>query len=100
MKEILLDDMNQPKSFLIFSDAMTNTVGDTPKIGKEGHQSSADKNATTAQTRTIGVQVVCGPVESMFLYHTSDFVKGGANIMVEVQRLAMSDLAKLLAKHG
>ena len=95
-----LDENNQPKSFMVFSDAMTNTVGDTPKIGKSGHQSSADKNGTTAQTRTIGVQVVCGPVEGMFLYHTSDFVKGGANIMVEVQRLAMSDLARLLAKHG
>jgi hypothetical protein len=70
-----LDAMNQPHSFLIFSDAMTNTVGDTPKIGKSGHQSLADKNGTTTQSRTIGVQILCGPVEGMFLYHTSDFVK-------------------------
>ena len=39
-----LDEFNQPKSFLIFSDGMTNTVGDTPKFGKQGYQSSADKN--------------------------------------------------------
>ena len=95
-----LDEKNQPKSFFIFSDAMTNSVGDTPKIGKKGFQSTSDKNAKAINNRTIGVEVVCGPVVGMFLYHTGDFVRGGANIMVEVQRQAMSDLALELAKYS
>ena len=95
-----LDEFQQPKKFLLFFDAITNKVGDTPKYGKQGFQSSLDKNAKTLENRTIGVYVVCGPVKGMFLYHTNDFIEVGANIMIEVQRQAMSDLARKLQNFG
>ncbi len=69
-------------------------------IGKDGYKSSTNKNCTKIANRTIGVEVVCGPVKGMFLYHAGDFVGGGANLIVEIQRLAMSDLADLLKKKG
>ncbi len=42
----------------------------------------------------------CGPIKGMFLYHAGDFIAGGANLMIELQRQAMSDLTGLLKKNG
>jgi hypothetical protein len=46
------------------------------------------------------VEVVCGPVDAIFLYHTDDMIIGGANCMIEIQRQIIIDLANELHKHG
>ena len=44
-------------------------------------------------TRVIGVEVVCGPIDEVFLYLVDDLVGGGANFMIEVLRRALKDLS-------
>jgi hypothetical protein len=48
--------------------------------------------------RLIGVKVVCGPIDTHFLYSTDDLVSGGANIMIEVMRQCFKDLSVELEK--
>ena len=47
-----------------------------------------------------GVEVVCGPIQGVFLYYTDNFNSSGANIMIEVQRQALKDVADMLADLG
>lgn len=47
--------------------------------------------------RVIGIIVVCGPIETRFVYSLDDLVYGGANTMIEVMRQAFHDLAVLLS---
>jgi hypothetical protein len=94
-----LDKYGQPIQCLIFSDAITTTRGDTPNWGK--FKSKGDDGAPTTENRTIGVEVYCGPIKTIFLYHTDEFGMGhGANIMIEVQRQTLKDLADLLKDEG
>jgi hypothetical protein len=41
----------------------------------------------------IGAEVICGPINKVFLYHTDNLVGGGANTMVEVVRQVLYDLS-------
>jgi hypothetical protein len=50
--------------------------------------------------RCMGVEVICGPINTVFLYYTDDFIKKGSNLMVEVMRRAISKLRELLAEKG
>ena len=52
----------KPTSFFIYCDVITEYTGLTPKIGRSGHQSNKEKNNPKLGNRTIGVEVVCGPV--------------------------------------
>jgi len=77
---------------MIYSDGMTVYRGNTPKFGKLRHS----KGVQHLTNRVIGVEIVCGPVNGVFLYHTDSLVGGGANILIEVTRQAMIDLAEIL----
>ena len=46
------------------------------------------------------MQVVCGPINGTLLYYTDEFVGGGANIMIEIQRQSIKDLSDLLSERG
>ena len=89
----------QPTQFLLFSDAITATRGETPYMGKE-NRSKEDDKAPIIENRTVGVEVYCGPIRTTFLYHLDEFPSGGANTMIEIQRQALNDLAGLLKEKG
>lgn len=46
--------------------------------------------------RVIGVIVICGKIETRFVYSLDELVYGGANTMIEVMRQAFGDLSNLL----
>ena len=71
--------------FSINSDGMTTAAGETPKFGRGGHRAD-HAGQSTVTSRIIGVEVVCGPINTHFVYATDNLVSHGANIMVEVQR--------------
>lgn len=71
---------------------MTVMTTETPVVGKDRHS----KGIETMESRVIGVEVFCGSIETIFIYFTDNLVSSGANIMVEVQRQALKDLAILL----
>lgn len=73
-------------------DGMTVMSCATPKVGRLRHSHAG----TQIDSRYIGVEVVCGPVDTFFLYYMDNLIAGGANIMIEVIRQAQIDLAKLL----
>jgi len=83
-KELALevDDSGQPRQALIFIDGMTELTGNTPKIGANRHS----KVDHVIANRVIGVQVYCGPINTVFLYNTDQIVGKGANTMIEVVR--------------
>ena len=41
---------------------------------------------STVMSRVIGVEVLCGPIDGVFLYTTDNMISSGGNIMIEVQR--------------
>lgn len=88
------DSTGQPKVALLFSDGMTIQRCNTPKVGK----GRCSKGIKTIESRVIAVEVICGSIDTVFVYYTDDFVSGGANTMIEVQRQALIDLSKLLAE--
>jgi hypothetical protein len=92
------EDINgNPVSALFFLDAITESRGDTPY---HKGRSKKDQAAKVIENRTIGLQVYCGPVKEVFLYHTDQFVFKGANIIIEVVRQAVFDLSKRLESYG
>lgn len=48
----------------------------------------------------IGVEVVCGPIDEIFYYHTDNIIPGGANVMCQVFLEVLNDLSKRLATKG
>ena len=89
----------QPNLAYILFDGMTVYSGNTPKVGG-GYFRKGKKDTVYVTNRVIGVEVACGPIQKVYLYHTDDFVGGGANTMIEVLRTAISDLASDLHKEG
>ena len=99
LNSLELESQGQPLQCLFFCDAITTTRGDIPYRGK--HKSKAHDNEKKIQNRTIGVELYCGPIKTILLYHTDEFSMGhGANIMIEVQRQALKDCAELLHERG
>lgn len=74
-------------------DAMTEFTTQTPRTDE-----GADSQNPHFQTRIFGCEVICGSIEGYFIYYTDHFIEKGANVMVEVQRQALSDMQALLAK--
>lgn len=83
----------QPQSAYILIDGMTVMAGNTPKVGGGGKFRISKEDTKFITNRVIGVEVVCGPIDTVFFYHTDDTVAGGANTMIEVVRQAISDLS-------
>ena len=83
-KELALevDDSGQPLQALLFVDGMTELTGNTPKIGGV-RRSKVDH---VIANRVIGIEVYCGPINTVFLYNTDQMVGKGANTMIEVVR--------------
>jgi len=92
-----LDKDGQPIIGMLFSDGMTSMSGNTPKAGKNHHSSPKSHFMVS---RVIGVEVYCGPINTVFLYTTDNMVSGGSNIMIEIQRQALIDLSVLLRAEG
>ena len=92
-----LDKDGQPLVAMLFSDGMTSMSGNTPKVGKN-HHSSPKTNYMVS--RVIGVEVYCGPINTVFLYTTDNMISGGSNIMIEIQRQALIDLSNMLKAEG
>ena len=91
------EDINgQPLTAFLLPDGMSTFRGNTPKIGARQSKKFAGKQITS---RVIGVEVHCGPVHGTFLYYTDNFVRGGANIMIEVLRQSILDLQILLQSY-
>jgi len=86
-----------PIRAFFFNDAFTEMKGETPRW-KE--QSARTKGMQKISNRIFGIEVTCGPIDKVFLYHTDQFIAGGANTLIEVQRQAMADLAMLLKELG
>jgi hypothetical protein len=93
-----LDQFGQPKIGMLYSDGMTVMSCNTPKFGRHHHSSGSQSNVI--ESRVIGVEVYCGPINTVYLYYTDNLVSGGANIMIEVQRQALLDLSKQLSLIG
>ena len=94
-----VDTFGQPGKFLLFGDAITASIGETPKLGSTRH-SSSEKTAPHIQNRTMAFEVICGPIDTIFLYHLDAFVSAGANLMIELCRQAMLDLTYQLERLG
>jgi len=92
-------DGRQPTLAYVLFDGMTVYSGNSPKVGG-GYFRKGKKDTVYITNRVIGVEVACGPIQKVYLYHTDDFVGGGANTMVEVLRTAISDLAEDLHNVG
>jgi hypothetical protein len=71
-------------------------IGNTLVLPSGDNFTFADHGKACFESRIIGVRVVCGPVDSLFVYYTDNFIGSGANIMCEVLRRGMRDLAKRL----
>ena len=88
-------------SCFLCTDAISKFRGNTPKIGSRHKRNEVGGKCTLKlECRIIGVEAVCGPVDTIFFYTTDDLQQGGANVMIEVQRRALVDLDRLLAERG
>jgi hypothetical protein len=95
-----LDEFGQPTSYFMMIDAATKHRGNHPKLGtKQNKDEIGGKQQSKFECRMIGVDVRCGPVDTMFYYTTDNLQKGGANVMIEVLRQALIDLDKILETH-
>ena len=78
-----LNNELQPERAFFFSDGFTIRKCDTPRIGKRRQSKSSHKKL---ESRIIAMEVICGPIDGIFVYYTDNIVSGGANIMVEIMR--------------
>jgi hypothetical protein len=78
---------------------MTTKTGDTPAFRLNGMLSKEDHGKPCIESRIVGIRVICGSVDELFVYYTHNFVSSGANTMCEVTRQAMADLSKLLKNY-
>lgn len=91
------DGRQQPIEAFFYSDAMTESMGSTPKVGKFGNQSKPGKQI---RNRLFTVQIICGALSYHINISVDQLVKGGANLAIEIQRVAMNHLAQQLANQG
>jgi hypothetical protein len=82
-----------PKYAFVYSDAMTESKGDCPKEGKKRHSNQGK----VIKNRLFAVQVVCGPIDAILYISVDQTIAGGANLAVEIQRVAIDELTKMLA---
>ena len=78
----------------LFADGMTQYTCQTPKFRK------VSKGDKTIETRIVGIEVVCGPINTVLVYRTDELVSGGANITIEMTRQAIIDVSILLRQRG
>jgi hypothetical protein len=75
--------VNNPEYFVLLTDAISCFRGQTPVVGRKAdHTEVFGKETNKWETRIIGVEATCGPVDTIFFYTIDDMQKGGANVMV------------------
>jgi len=73
---------------------MTATAANTPRFGSRGsklHANNCTKD-NSLETRIIGVEVVCGRIDTHFIYYTDNLIGHGGNVMIEVFRQSKTAL--------
>jgi hypothetical protein len=97
-----LDAMGQPKQAFMLFDGFSVYKGVTPQWsrGVYGEKSHTEKEEPKVENRVIAGIVICGHIDSVFVYTVDQLTSGGANLMIEVIRQALSDLGKLLIRKG
>ncbi len=93
---IFLDEYGMPTDAFVYSNAMTESKGDTPKEGVKRQS----KQPKSIKNRLFAVEVISGPVNLMLYISTDQTIPGGANLSIEIQRLALEYLSKELGKLG
>lgn len=83
-----------PKTFVLLTDAISVWRGNTPKVGNRQMQNEVFGKAIQWETRIIGVEATCGPIDTIFFYTIDDMQLGGANVMVSAL-LSRSKFASL-----
>lgn len=48
----------------------------------------------------MAVEMVCGPINCVRLYHSNNLVSSGANYMITVLKQALEDLARMCFERG
>jgi hypothetical protein len=93
-----LDSMGQPRECFTLFDGFSVHKGVTPKWGKGvfGGKSHTQKEEPKVQNRIIAGIVICGHIDTIFVYSVDQMMSGGANLMIEVMRRALGDLGELL----
>jgi hypothetical protein len=87
------DDAGQPKLACFLGDGMTIYACQTPKYSR----SRISKGDTHFfQNRTFGVEVHCYGVSGTILIHSDELIRGGANYIIEVQRICLRELGQML----
>jgi len=92
-----VDSNGHPQRAFFFNDAFTEAKGEIPHFLLN---TSRNKSMDKISNRVFGVEVTCGSIDTIFLYHCDQFIFGGANTLIEIQRQAMADLGHLLAQDG
>ena len=85
----LVDSKGNPIEGIIYADAMTLSRGDTPKEGRKRHSNPGK----VISNRLFAVQIIAGDVDIMLHVNVDQTIPGGANLAVEIQRLAMQYMA-------
>jgi hypothetical protein len=90
------DDRGNPKYALIDIDGQTVITGNTPKYMKV----TKTQQNNVIENRNLGVHMVCGPINDYVSISTDNLIPGGANVLIEVTRMAIEILAEKLAAVG
>jgi len=93
-----MNAMGQPEQAFMLFDGFSIHKGVTPKWsrGVYGGRSHTQKEEPKVENRVIAGIVICGEIDTVFVYTVDQLTRGGANLMIEVIRQALSDLGELL----
>jgi len=96
------DHLGQPKQAFMLFDGFSIFKGVSPKWsrGVYGGKSHTEKEEPKVENRIIAGIVICGDMDTVFVYSVDQLISGGANLMIEVIRRALSDLGRLLKSKG
>lgn len=90
---------HQPQVAHLLCDAISSWRGNTPKVGGGQYRhSKSDQNFV--ENRVMAVEMVCGPINCVRLYHSNNLVSSGANYMITVLKQALEDLAEMCHERG
>jgi hypothetical protein len=90
---------HQPQVAHLLCDAISSWRGNTPKVGGGQYRhSKGDQNFV--ENRVMAVEMVCGPINCVRLYHSNNLVSSGANYMITVLKQALEDLAQMCFDEG
>lgn len=80
----------------IYGDAMTSSTGDIPKpfIG------AISQKGDVIENRLFAVEIICGSLSFVIFVSVNQLINGGANLIIEIQRLSIQKLAAELEKVG